>query len=372
MCWSALSEAVPLYPLYALLFADSGLSAAQISGLLVLWSAVGVVAEVPCGAWADRHSRRSAIVAAGVLQAAGHLLWITWPALGGFALGFVLWGVGGALSSGSIQALVHDGLGAAGAANRYAAVMGRAEAAALAVQVPLALAAGVLFDLGGYPLLGIVSVAVCLAAAALASRLPEVRATAVAGDGGPGVAATLRAGLREAHASPPVRSAAIAVAVFSGFDAIEEYFALLSAQWGVPTAAVPLALLAIPLAGAAGATLAARAMGIGRLAMTAGLLAGAAALGVAGVVASPPGLLGITAFYGVHRLVMVVADARLQGRIDGGSRATVTSVAALGSELVAIALFGAWALGGLTLVTALAAVAAIALGGRLSAPGRGR
>ncbi len=253
---------MPLYPVYALLFADSGMSVAQISGLFVLWSVVGVVAEVPCGAWADQHSRRTAIVAAGVLQAAGHLAWIVWPAIGGFALGFVLWGIGGALSSGSIQALVFDGLSAEGAAGRYAAVMGRAEAAAIAVQVPLALVAGALFEVGGYPLLGIASVAVCLCAAGLATRLPEApRVAADDGEEEPGFAETLRSGVAEALGSPPVRVAALAVAVFSGFDAIEEYFALLASEWGVPTGGVPVAMLPISLAGALGAVVAVRALG---------------------------------------------------------------------------------------------------------------
>lgn len=367
MCWSALSEAVPLYPVYALLFADSGLSAPQISGLLVLWSVVGVVAEVPCGAWADRHSRRTAIAAAGVLQGAGHLTWIAWPALGGFALGFVLWGLGGALSSGSIQALVHDGLTAAGEPHRYAAVMGRVEAAALAVQVPLALVAGILFEVGGYPLLGIASLATCLGAAALATRLPEVpRAGGDGGDEEAGLIATMRSGVAEAIASRPVRAAALAVAVFSGFDAIEEYFPLLASEWGVPTGAVPAALLAIPLAGALGAVAAGRVPRAGGRALTLAMLAGAGALAGAMALSRPAGLAGVVVFYGVHRLVMVIADARLQARIDGGARATVTSVASLASEFVAIALFGAWALGGLGLVTALAVLAAVTLGPGLS------
>lgn len=371
MCWSALSEAVPLYPVYALLFADSGLSAAEISGLFVLWSLVGVLAEVPCGAWADRRSRRTAIVLAGVLQAAGHLTWILWPALGGFALGFVLWGVGGALSSGSLEALVHDGLTAEGAADRYAVVMGRAEAAAIAVQVPLALVAGALFEVGGYPLLGITSAAACLSAAALATRLPEAPRPGAGDDDEPGFLETLRRGVAEAVSSGPVRAAALAVAVFTGFDAVEEYFPLLAQEWGVATAAVPVALLAIPLAGALGAVLAVRALGLTGRALTAVMLAGAAALTAALVLARPAGIAGVAVFYGVHRLVMVVADARLQARIEGGSRATVTSVASLGSEFVAIALFGAWALGGLALVIVLAVVSALTLGPALS-PSRRR
>ena len=358
---------MPLYPVYALLFADSGLSAAQISGLFVLWSVVGVAAEVPGGAWADRHSRRTAIAAAGVLQAAGHMLWIAWPALGGFAAGFALWGIGGALSSGSVQALVHDGLAAAGEEHRYAAVTGRMEAASLAVQVPLALAAGALFEVGGYPLLGVASVAVCLSAAALATRLPEpARAPSPDAEEEPGFVETMRSGLAEAIGSAPVRAAALAVAVFSGFDAIEEYFPLLASEWGVPTGAVPAAMLAIPLAGAVGAVLAGRATGLRARTLTLAMLGGAGALAVALVLGRPAGLAGVTFFYGIHRLVMVIADARLQARIEGGSRATVTSVASLASEFVAIALFVAWALGGPGLVIVIAIVAAVTLGPQLS------
>lgn len=43
MGWAALSELVPYYPLYALLFLDTGLTAGQISGLFALWSITGMV-----------------------------------------------------------------------------------------------------------------------------------------------------------------------------------------------------------------------------------------------------------------------------------------------------------------------------------------
>ena len=359
---------MPLYPLYALLFADTGLSEAEISALFVVWSVSGVVAEIPSGALADRFSRRSALVAAGLLQAVGYLVWIVLPGFDGFAAGFVLWGIGGALASGAFEALVHDGLAAAGAADRYAAVIGRSEAAGLAVQVPIAGVASAVFALGGYSLAGWVSVGTCLAAAALAATLPDVRSGgpgSAAGEGGPGYRATLAAGLREAAASPAVRGALVAVAVLSGFDALEEYHALLAADWGVPRGLVPLALFAIPLAGAAGAALGGRGARLRPAGLALAMLAGVAALGAAGLAARPGGLAGIVLFYGAWRMALVVADARLQARIEGSARATVTSVAGVGAELVATALYGGWALGGLTLVTTAALLAAVLLPRRL-------
>ncbi|HEV7728454.1 MAG TPA: hypothetical protein VGO74_16140 [Modestobacter sp.] len=126
----------------------------EIWALLALWSATAELAEVPSGALADRFSRRGALVAAGILQAAGYVLWAARPGLPGFAAGFVVWAVGGALVSGAFEALLHDGLAAAGAAGQFGRVNGRVNAVDLLVQVPTALAAAALFSLGGSPLVG--------------------------------------------------------------------------------------------------------------------------------------------------------------------------------------------------------------------------
>jgi hypothetical protein len=62
--------------------------------------------------------------------------------------------------------------------------------------------------------------------------------------------------------------------------------------------------------------------------------------------------------------VLVVAEARLQERIDSARRATVTSVAGLGTELAALLVFAAWALGGAAAVAVLvlAVVPVVAVG----------
>ena len=42
----ALDDAIPLYPVYPILFADHGLSTARISVLYILWSTITSVADV--------------------------------------------------------------------------------------------------------------------------------------------------------------------------------------------------------------------------------------------------------------------------------------------------------------------------------------
>lgn len=358
MGWAALSELVPLYPLYALLFLDTGLSDAQLSLLFAAWSLSALLAEVPAGLLADAWSRRGALVLGGCLQAAAFALWTALPSFGAFLAGFVIWGVGGACTSGAAEALVHDGLADVGAAESFARVNGAMTAAELLVQVPTALAATGLHALGGYRLVGWVSVLACLAAAALALRFPEPRP---AGDPEEG---SLRTGLVLAVRRPALLGAVVAVALVGGLDGMEEFFPVAAAERGVPPAAVPVAVLAVALAGAAGAALGGR---VDRpRAGTLALLLAASGAGLLLTPGAPPAvaLALLAAAYGLYLAVLVAAEAELQRRISGPYRATVTSVAGAGTELASLLVFLAWAVGGMAAVGLLVlAVAPVVVGG---------
>ena len=99
-----------LYPVYTLLFSDTGLSVWQISSLFVIWSVSSLVLEVPSGAWADATSRRRLLILGPLLTAVAFALWVAAPAYWVFALGFVLWGLKSALTSGALEALVYEEL----------------------------------------------------------------------------------------------------------------------------------------------------------------------------------------------------------------------------------------------------------------------
>lgn len=333
-----------------MLFADTGLSDIQISVLLAIWSTTAVVAEVPSGALADRFSRRGCLIASGVLQAAGYATWVLFPSFYGFALGFVLWGLGGALESGAFEALLYDCLALNGDESLYGRLNARVDTIELIAQVPVAFVATALFSLGGYPLAGWISVAMCLLSSVVALRFPEPDRGESEHES---YFQTLRTGLREAV---PIKRAVLAVALVYAIDAFEEYFTLLAQDWHVPTVWVPLATMGLPLLGAAGASLAGRLPFRGWV-----LLASGAVLIVAAVWAVPFAIILLGLFYGLYRFVLVHVETELQHRIDTDARATVTSVAAIGSEFVAFAVYGAWVLGGALAVGVLILVVAPAI-----------
>jgi MFS family permease len=339
---------------YALLFSDTGLTVGQISSLFVIWSAGSTLLEVPSGAWADAVSRRLLLCLGPLITAAGFTLWVLVPSYPAFAVGFLLWGAGGALTSGSLEALVYSELQVLGAAGRYARVMGRARSCETAAVLISTALAGPVLAVGGYHAVGAASVLACLLAAGVASRFPEHRCSSSSPASSPasssgseelGWSASLRAGLGEVRADRAVRSAVLLMAVVTAvWGALDEYTPLLAADTGVTRATVPLLLLLIW----AGVTLGGLLTPLGERLSTRGygvLLAASATLLAAGaLLARPAGFVLVAAGFGGFQLATVLADARLQARITGEGRATVTSLAGMLTDLATIAVYGAYAL----------------------------
>ena len=325
-----------LYPVYALLFADAGLDTAQISALFVIWSVVAFVFEVPSGALADAWSRRRLYAAGEFLTALGYALWILWPAFPGFALGFVLWGLGGALSSGTLEALVFDELEAHGRSADYARVTGRAGTVAILAMLAATLLAAPAYAVGGYRLVGLASIAVTTLGGLLALRLPETMGT---GEGADPYLRTLADGLREAVRDRRIAWAVAVAALVPGFSALDEYLPLLARDHGAPTPAVPLLFALTALAMAAGSALAARHPALGSRPLAGVVTAAAILLAAGALIRDLSGMVAAAAAFGLLQFAMVQAETRLQHAITGRARSTVLSVAGFASEVFAVALY---------------------------------
>lgn len=337
--------------MYALLFRDSGLSVGQVSTLFLVWSVTGFVLEVPSGAWADTVDRRRLLVLSALVNGAGFASWMFWPTYAGFALGFVLWGVSGALMSGTFESLLYDELAAHGQTARYAGLVGWADSAAMSANLVASVAAAPLMAWGGYGLVGWTSVALAGCQAILAATLPvtrhhpaHLRDVAAATERVTVRYVTmLRAGIREASHTVDVRRAVLLSAAVVGASAYDEYFPLVARDHGVATSVVPWLIGLVVLGQVVGTALAGRTARMTGRAMGWVLLAAAVLISGGALVSPWAGFAAIAVGYGLLNNAMVVSEARLQDVIGGPARATVTSVAGLATEVVALAVFAGFA-----------------------------
>lgn len=346
--YALFEEFVLLYPLYALLFTETGLSVAQISSLFVLWSLTSVLLAIPAGAWADIVPRRYLLAIAPLLAGTGFALWLLAPIHGPsywvFALGFVLWGAGGALSSGAFEALVYTELSHRGAAHEYARIMGVTRALGVAAVGVATLLAVPVMAHGGYAAIGAASVAACVLCALAGLALPECRSPrsdhSSSTEADPGYLETMRRGLAEARGSRAVRNAIVLVVVITAFwGMLEEYVPLLAASAGVATEDVPLVVLTVWVCVTVGGLIAGPAARLSPRTLAVLLALAAVAIAAGALLGNPAGWVLLGCGFGVCQMMNVVADARLQDSITGSSRATVTSLAGVGSEAVSAVSF---------------------------------
>jgi hypothetical protein len=354
LLYHASRDLVPLYAVYALLFSDHGISASHISLLLIIWSATSFVFEVPSGAWADAFDRRHLLVFSALVYAAGFATWLTWQTFAGFATGFVLWGLSSSLMSGTFESLVYDELVERGAAGAYPTLTGWAHSTAMLANLAATALAAPLLAAGGYPLVGWASVAICGGQALLAATLPvSTKARRPSHDSplaeteraASRYLAMLRAGIAESRHQPDVRRVLLLAAAMVGLTAYDEYFPLVARAHGVTTSDVPL-LIAIIVAGQSiGTAVVGRTARLPARAVGAVLGTGALLVSLGALVTPYAGFVAIGVGYGLLNNAMLVGETRLQDTITGPARATVTSVLGLLEEVVALLVYGAFAVG---------------------------
>ncbi|PSK63831.1 hypothetical protein B0E53_04251 [Micromonospora sp. MH33] len=156
-------------------------------------------------------------------------------------------------------------------------------------------------------------------------------------------------------------------AVWGGLD---EYTPLLARDTGVPAAGVPLLLLLVW----AGTTVGGLLAPVGERLTDHGfavLLAGAAlALAAGALLRHPAGFVLVGVAFAAFQLATVLADVRLQARINGPDRATVTSVAGMATDLTIIAVYAGYGVvagaAGNAVAFAVAVLPYLLLAGRLA------
>ncbi|MEM8767030.1 MAG: MFS transporter [Pseudomonadota bacterium] len=342
---SFFDDFILVYPVYAILMLERGASEFELSILFVIWSASAVLFEIPSGVLADRLDRRRYVFTGSLIRALGFLTWWLWPVLPGFAVGFVLWSLGSAIHSGTLQALLHDLLAEQRRGDAFARIYGRGKAAQ-SLGVLLAMAIGGFVAETGYTLVLLLSAAAPIVAGGLVlGLLEEPPRTFVKTTDDGTRERPLALALRALLSNGRLRLIAMMFVLFMGLSGVmDEYLGPLLAEPGTLSLGVIGVLYGVILGSRALGTLAAhrlRRLSLSRIGLISAAAHAVLLVGLlAGVSASNPTLvLALCAYFALQGVVEVLLETHQQAAIDVSARATVTSVAGAGLEVWAVVLF---------------------------------
>ena len=326
-----------IFPLYAVMFVDAGLSPVQISVALTAWSVTTFVLEIPAGVVADRYSRRHVLAIAQAGRAAGFLIWLVWPHFWGFLIGLVLWGGKSAFTSGTFEALLFDELKAQGREGDYTRQIGRARGVQAMGTLAAALCAAAVARFG-YPTVLAASLASIAAAALAALSLPPAERALLAH--GRSYLGQVREGLALAFSHKAVlRIIVFAALVIALGGALEEFWPIFGVKIGLSRPVVALFVGGQYGLEAAASLLAHRAGRLPTRAFYALFALAGTALLAAGALFAPPAMALLALYSGLLKMVDVVFEGRLQQAIPSHQRATIGSVKGFAAQIGVTSLY---------------------------------
>ena len=230
-----ISECLPIYAFYNILFVERGLSIGQVTILIALWSVFAVLSEIPTGILADRWNRRNMLVIACILQGMCFMLWFYSHTFVMFMIGFALWGLASSFVSGTEEGLIYDNLKREGREEEFTTIYGRAQFWANVGVITAVITAGFLVTFLYLGYIALISAGLCVVAAILATRIRECNLYREQSmDEEPGVLDTLRGAGTFIKGNP----IALLVIVFLVFFAsimgyLDEYDAFITKDFGL-------------------------------------------------------------------------------------------------------------------------------------------
>lgn len=329
-------DLVLIYPFYAVMFVDHGLSPAQVSILFTVWSGTSIALDVAAGVVADHLPRKYVLAAAQLIRAAGYACWLLFPNFWGFLIGFVLWGTKSALSNGTVEALVYDELRAEGRQDDYVRTIGAARALAFVAALTAGGGAAV-FAHVGYPPLLIVSVAAVTLSGTFALLLPSP--PRIERLERPDYLGHLLTGLTEALTVPAIRAPMLFAAFAMAVGALDEFWPIYGREAGLGAMGLAVFFAVIHGGMAATSALAHRFSNLPDRVFYLGFAACGLALALGGAFPSFPALAVPILFSGALKIVDTVFEGRMQAVIPTERRATIGSVPGMLANLGALTAF---------------------------------
>ncbi len=335
--YRSLIDFILLYPLYSILFAQHGLSIFQISLLFIIWAGTDIVTNVPLGVLADKLPRKWLLAVGPLIEVLGFLTWFIWPTFAGFALGFILWGISGAVIDGTFEAYLYDELKAGGVEEQYVRIAGKTQSFALVANFAATALASVAILLG-YRFVTFGSIASLLVASLTATLLPNPRKYEKAHE--EHYFALLKAGVIEAFRNKVLLEVILLGSVIGmAYGVMDEYVPLFFHQIGYNKTIVSLIVAVTVLMAALGSFVAHHWEHLATRSFMLLLLATGLMLVGSAWLLGAPSIFLLIVFTFIIKMLNTIYDGKVQHSISGERRATITSISFFGIEIFTVIAF---------------------------------
>lgn len=326
-----------IYPLYAVMFTDFKMQPWQVATLLAVWSATAFLLEVPSGVWADKYSRKNILFVGQIIRFFGYSVWLFYPNFLGFLVGFVLWGIKSALTSGTFQALIYDELKLFGEEKKFAKILGRTKTISfIAILVASALASPAI--LLGYPFVLVLSSVAVLISGIIIATLPKARNTESTHE--KEYFSILKQGLHTAFKNTVVFRLILFLSLaFALSGALDEFWTIFANNAGLPKYGLGLFLALMAASQGIASFFAHRfEKKSDKLFYSLFILSGLV-LFLASYLFFVPALLLLILFSFLFTIIQVVFESKLHHSIDSTARATISSLSAFLTEVGALIIY---------------------------------
>ncbi|MFC6198311.1 MFS transporter [Ponticaulis profundi] len=318
------------YAIFPAYFQLKGTAPELIGIILALWAAGIILFEIPAGLLSDLVDRRLLLTLAPLLKGTCFVIWILAGTQGVpylFFVGIIFWSLASALRSGTKEALLYEQVAAADKLHRYSNILSKERAlqdgATLSGAAIGGLIAGYNLELAFW--VSLLPLAVCAVAALF---LVDVRKQKGLSGGGSfsGVPGLIFDTWQEYASKPELRYVTLYVVLGVTFlSTLEDFNQLFLLAIGLPVWSIGVAVAVMGTARTALAYFASHLERLPCIFWLIPLLSGCA-LAVSGDRSGLVSLLCLSFSYILLAPLFVLTMARFQRALDGGSRATSTSV----------------------------------------------
>ena len=330
-------DLVFIYPLYAVMFIDYGLSGLQISIILAVWSITAFILEVPSGVIADKYSRKHILFFAQIARIIGYTCWLVFPNFYGFLIGFIFWGIKSAFTSGTFEALVFDELKQANKDSEYTKVIGRAKSLAF-VAILLASLGGSIAIHFGYSFVLAISLISLVISSMSIIVLPKAKRFESTHE--KEYFSRMKQGFSDSVKNPLIFKLIIFISIALALGgAIDEYWSIFGEQVGLAKYAIAIFIGASSAIQAIASAIAYKFSNFSNRTFYIVFVLNGVLLLTASLIFKPATVLLLLVFSFIFKIIDVVFEGKIQNVIPTAQRATISSVKGFFTEIGVTAIY---------------------------------